>query len=121
MRNGSYDKFPVVEIRDGGGQAWRGWPEVCCELLSAVDATSKPVLAIECYPGVFQKEIGEALRAGRPDIQLIDMRDALLSEDEIALADHRVAVPVYGEAESLNLGTAATVCLYASARSQQAP
>src|SRR6478752_3535169 len=44
-----------------------------------------------------------------------------LSEDEIALADHRVAVPVYGEAESLNLGTAATVCLYASARSQQTP
>ncbi|WP_370119752.1 TrmH family RNA methyltransferase [Arthrobacter sp. MW3 TE3886] len=43
-----------------------------------------------------------------------------LSEDEIALADHRVAVPVYGSAESLNLGTAATVCLYASARSQQA-
>jgi TrmH family RNA methyltransferase len=42
-----------------------------------------------------------------------------LSEDELALADHRVAVPVYGAAESLNLGTAATVCLYASARSQQ--
>jgi TrmH family RNA methyltransferase len=41
-----------------------------------------------------------------------------LSEDELALADHRVAVPVYGAAESLNLGTAATVCLYASARSQ---
>jgi TrmH family RNA methyltransferase len=43
-----------------------------------------------------------------------------LSEAELALADHRVAVPVYGSAESLNLGTAATVCLYASARSQQA-
>ncbi|GAA4041361.1 RNA methyltransferase [Arthrobacter methylotrophus] len=43
-----------------------------------------------------------------------------LSESELALADHRVAVPVYGSAESLNLGTAATVCLYASARSQQA-
>ncbi|MFJ6027389.1 TrmH family RNA methyltransferase [Pseudarthrobacter sp. NPDC092424] len=42
-----------------------------------------------------------------------------LSEEELALADHRVAVPVYGAAESLNLGTAATVCLYASARSQQ--
>ncbi len=41
-----------------------------------------------------------------------------LSQDELALADHRVAVPVYGAAESLNLGTAATVCLYASARSQ---
>ncbi|MFJ5955815.1 TrmH family RNA methyltransferase [Paenarthrobacter sp. NPDC092416] len=42
-----------------------------------------------------------------------------LSDVELALADHRVAVPVYGSAESLNLGTAATVCLYASARSQQ--
>lgn len=42
-----------------------------------------------------------------------------LSDSELALADHRVAVPVYGSAESLNLGTAATVCLYASARSQQ--
>src|SRR6476660_7143842 len=42
-----------------------------------------------------------------------------LSEAELELADHRVAVPVYGAAESLNLGTAATVCLYASARSQQ--
>ncbi|MEA5454525.1 RNA methyltransferase [Sinomonas sp. JGH33] len=42
-----------------------------------------------------------------------------LSDDELALADARVAVPVYGEAESLNVGTAATVCLYASARSQR--
>lgn len=42
-----------------------------------------------------------------------------LSAEELELADHRVAVPVYGAAESLNLGTAATVCLYASARSQR--
>lgn len=42
-----------------------------------------------------------------------------LAGEEKALADHRVAVPVYGEAESLNLGTAATVCLYASARAQR--
>lgn len=42
-----------------------------------------------------------------------------LSDAELALADARVAVPVYGEAESLNVGTAATVCLYASARAQR--
>jgi TrmH family RNA methyltransferase len=29
-------------------------------------------------------------------------------------ADHRVRVPIYGQAESLNLATAAAVCLYAS-------
>ncbi|TJY72156.1 RNA methyltransferase [Arthrobacter sp. CAU 1506] len=42
-----------------------------------------------------------------------------LSSEELASAAHRVAVPVYGQAESLNVGTAATVCLYASARSQR--
>nr|WP_235472038.1 RNA methyltransferase [Arthrobacter sp. Edens01] len=41
-----------------------------------------------------------------------------LSDTELSSADFRVAVPVYGQAESLNVGTAATVCLYASARAQ---
>ena len=41
-----------------------------------------------------------------------------LSDEQLADADFRVAVPVYGRAESLNVGTAATVCLYASARAQ---
>lgn len=36
-----------------------------------------------------------------------------------ALADHRVAIPIHGGAESLNLSTAAAVCLYASARAQR--
>ena len=84
MRTRGYDKFPVVEIPDRGEHAWRGWPGICRELFSGIDATSAPVLAIEFYPGVFQKEIVEALRAGRPDIELIDMRDALLPETDIA-------------------------------------
>ena len=36
-----------------------------------------------------------------------------------ALADHRVRIPIHGRAESLNLSTAAAVCLYASARAQR--
>ena len=39
-----------------------------------------------------------------------------LSAAEAGLADAVVRVPVHGRAESLNLATAATVCLYASAR-----
>ncbi|GAB3538834.1 RNA methyltransferase [Arthrobacter tecti] len=42
-----------------------------------------------------------------------------LPRDALDAAHHRVAVPVYGRAESLNVGTAATVCLYASARAQR--
>jgi TrmH family RNA methyltransferase len=40
--------------------------------------------------------------------------------EHLALADHTVAVPIYGQAESLNLATAAAVCLYASASAQRA-
>jgi TrmH family RNA methyltransferase len=35
-------------------------------------------------------------------------------------ADHRVRVPIYGRAESLNLATAAAVCLYASVAARRA-
>ncbi|WP_430866982.1 TrmH family RNA methyltransferase [Demequina aurantiaca] len=42
-----------------------------------------------------------------------------LREDELSLADAVVSLPIYGKAESLNLATAASVCLYASARAQR--
>lgn len=42
-----------------------------------------------------------------------------LPAEDAALADKVVAVPIYGRAESLNLATAAAVCLYASARDQR--
>ncbi|MFF3502692.1 TrmH family RNA methyltransferase [Streptomyces sp. NPDC003247] len=43
-----------------------------------------------------------------------------LPEETRALADAVVRVPLHGKAESLNLATAAAVCLYASARAQRA-
>lgn len=43
-----------------------------------------------------------------------------LPEETRALADAAVRVPLHGKAESLNLATAAAVCLYASARAQRA-
>jgi len=42
-----------------------------------------------------------------------------LPEADRALADAVVRVPIRGKAESLNLATAATVCLYASSRAQR--
>ena len=43
-----------------------------------------------------------------------------MEADTLALVDQTVAVPLYGQAESLNLATAASVCLYASAFAQNA-
>ena len=39
-----------------------------------------------------------------------------LPDELLTLADDVVAVPIYGQAESLNLAAAAAICLYASAR-----
>lgn len=55
----------------------------------------------------------------RPTVWLFGNEAQGLTEEEKSLADARVAVPVYGRAESLNVGTAATVCLYASARARR--
>jgi TrmH family RNA methyltransferase len=42
-----------------------------------------------------------------------------LPPDVLAHADQVVRVPIHGRAESLNLATAAAICLYASARAQR--
>lgn len=44
-----------------------------------------------------------------------------IPDDEAGLADESVAVPIYGRAESLNVATAAAVCLYATAWAQRDP
>ena len=42
-----------------------------------------------------------------------------LPDGVAALADHTVSIPIFGQAESLNLATAAAICLYASARAHR--
>ena len=44
-----------------------------------------------------------------------------LTSEQLELADRAVVVPIYGAAESLNLATAAAVCLYESAFAQRSP
>ncbi|MCU1477312.1 MAG: methyltransferase [Subtercola sp.] len=41
-----------------------------------------------------------------------------LTDEDLALADRAISVPIYGKAESMNLATAASVCLYESAFAQ---
>ena len=57
---------------------------------------------------------------GRPTAWLFGNEAWGLPDELAALADHRVSIPILGRAESLNLATAAAVCLYASARAMMA-
>jgi TrmH family RNA methyltransferase len=61
---------------------------------------------------------GVAERLGQPTAWVFGNEAWGLPPELVALTDEAVAVPIYGQAESLNLATAAAVCLYASARAQ---
>jgi len=58
-------------------------------------------------------------RLGEPTAWMFGNEAWGLPPGLVALADEAVAVPIYGKAESLNLATAAAVCLYASAHAQR--
>ncbi len=56
----------------------------------------------------------------RPTAWLFGNEARGLSDEHVALADRAIAVPIYGHAESMNLATAASVCLYESAFAHRA-
>lgn len=56
----------------------------------------------------------------RPTAWLFGNEARGLADSQLALADRVVSVPLYGHAESMNLATAAAVCLYESAFAQRA-
>jgi RNA methyltransferase, TrmH family len=62
---------------------------------------------------------GTAVDLSRPTAWVFGNEAWGLPDDDRALADAVVRVPIRGRAESLNLATAATVCLYASSRAQR--
>jgi len=88
------------------------------EVVRLAQAAGFVVLAAD---GDGETDLFEAEESGllaRPVAWLFGNEAWGLPEDLAALADHRVSIPILGRAESLNLSTAAAVCLYASARAR---
>ncbi len=72
--------------------------------------------------GAGETDLDDALDDGlldRPTAWLFGNEAWGLPDDVAQLADRRVRIPIHGRAESLNLATAAAVCLYASARAHR--
>ncbi len=89
------------------------------DVVRRLQAAGLRVLAAD---GAGESDLDEAEDAGLlsgPTAWLFGNEAWGLPDDLARLADHRVAIPIHGRAESLNLATAAAVCLYASARSQR--
>lgn len=90
------------------------------EMFAALNAAGLSVLATA---GAAELDLNEVTADG-----LLELPTAWLFGSEahglppavIEQADQSVRVPIYGQAESLNLATAAAICLYASASAQRA-
>jgi TrmH family RNA methyltransferase len=84
------------------------------DALDALRGSGLQVLAAD----IKGEDLLEARRGGvlaAPTAWLFGNEARGLADEDLALADRAVAVPIYGRAESMNLATAASVCLYESA------
>jgi len=97
---GSLFHLPVARDRDIGA------------VLSACSAAGLRLLAAD---GGGDTGLESATDLAEPAAWLLGNEAHGLPADVLRSADRTVRVPIYGRAESLNLATAAAVCLYASA------
>jgi TrmH family RNA methyltransferase len=79
-------------------------------------------LTVLAADGAGKRTLDEAIDDGllaRPTAWVFGNEAWGLPAEILGHADEVIRVPIYGRAESLNLATAAAVCLYASARAQR--
>jgi len=105
---GSLFHVPLAQTRDVG------------EVVAALRERGLTLLAADGHGEILLGAAADPLLSA-PTAWLFGNEAHGLDPDTAARADHRVRVPIYGRAESLNLATAAAVCLYASARAQHDP
>ena len=85
--------------------------------LAAVGALRDAGLVVLAAEGAGEVDLYDAdEQLARPTAWLFGNEAWGLPAELAAAADHRVRIPIHGRAESLNLATAAALCLYASAR-----
>ena len=120
--SGSVDPYNPKAVRACVGSLFH--VPLCCDvdLASAVGELSAAGLRVLAADGSGALDLDQAVEDGtlaRPTLWLFGNEAWGLPDEVLALADAVVRIPIHGRAESLNLATAAALCLYASARAQR--
>jgi TrmH family RNA methyltransferase len=115
----SVDAYNAKTVRASVGSLFHLPLAVEPDAAAAVRAAQDRGLTVLAADGAGEVGLFDADLSG-PTAWLFGNEAWGLPRELAALADHRVAIPIHGRAESLNLSTAAAVCLYASARAQRA-
>ena len=116
----SVDAYNPKTVRASVGSLFHLPLAIEPDAAAAVRAARRAGLQVLAADGAGDVELFEADELlARPTAWLFGNEAWGLPEELAALADHRVRIPIHGRAESLNLSTAAALCLYASARAQR--
>lgn len=121
LSEGSVDAYNTKSVRASAGSLFHLPLVLGADLVETLDAcrvAGLQVLAADGAGDVDLAELGAAGQLSRPTAWLLGNEAWGLPTEHAARADLVVRIPIYGAAESLNLGTAAAVCLYATASAQ---
>ena len=89
------------------------------DLAEAIEACRAAGMQVLATDGDAETDLMDAaLDLGRPTAWVMGNEAWGLPADVVDLVDEVVSIPMWGRAESLNLSTAAAVCLYATASAQ---
>lgn len=119
LSGNSVDPYNPKTVRATVGSLFHLPLATVADPAAAVRQAREAGLQVLAADGAGEVDLDDAADEGlleRPTAWLFGNEAWGLPEELAALADRRVAIPIHGRAESLNLSTAAAVCLYASAR-----
>ena len=119
---GSVDPYNGKCVRASAGSLFHLPVVTGVSVGDAIDQLRAAGLRVLAADGAGPRDLDELDDAGElagPTAWLFGNEAWGLPAEVGALADAVVRVPIHGRAESLNLATAAAVCLYASARAQR--
>jgi TrmH family RNA methyltransferase len=122
LTGSSVDPHNGKAVRASAGSLFHLPVSLAPRTTDVLDAARAAGLLVLAADGAGELDLDDAIDRGmlaRPTAWLFGNEAWGLPEELAAAADHRVRIPIHGRAESLNLSTAAAVCLYASARAHR--
>ncbi|MBP0459889.1 TrmH family RNA methyltransferase [Streptomyces montanisoli] len=122
LTDASVDAYNPKAVRASAGSLFHLPVAVGVPVEHAVAGLAAAGVRVLAADGAGSADLDDELDAGTmsaPTAWVFGNEAWGLPEQTRALADAVVRVPIHGKAESLNLATAAAVCLYASSRAQR--
>ena len=122
LTEGSTDPHGGKCVRATAGSLWHLPVVSGAPLEDTVSALRAAGLSVLATTGSGTHDLDDLQDRGElagPTAWLFGSEAAGLSDAALALADRTVRIPLHGPVESLNLATAAAVCLYSSARAHR--